>query len=336
MRYFFRFGILFAALLAPVAAFAQAAEVPTCQGRDILAELKTRDPDGYAKIRAVADAAPNTQALLWRIERDGRPPSYLFGTIHSTDPRVTKLSPAVTAAFESADTVALEIVYTSPDTMAVLTKEITARGVYQGGNGLNDILSPAELATLRTALASSGVPGEVAHMFRPWFAGLSLAFPPCERARTAAGLDALDPKLEKDALARGKRVVGLETLAGQIAALANIDDRVQVALLKSTIATIELQADQFEVLHRQYLGRDLAATVPFAKYLVAQRGFDPAVLDDFANEIATKRNFVMRDAALPLLEAGKVFIAVGALHLFGKDGLVELIRRAGYRVTAVE
>jgi hypothetical protein len=131
MRRLISFGLLCAALVIPQLAFAQAAEVPTCQGRDILADLKTRDPDGYAKIRAVADATPNAQALLWRIEREGRPPSYLFGTIHSTDPRVTSLSPAVTTAFESADTVALEIVYTSPDTIAVMTKQITERGLYR-------------------------------------------------------------------------------------------------------------------------------------------------------------------------------------------------------------
>jgi uncharacterized protein YbaP (TraB family) len=336
MRRLIPFGLLCAALVIPQLAFAQAAEVPTCQGRDILSDLKTRDPDGYAKIRAVADATPNAQALLWRIERDGRPPSYLFGTIHSTDPRVTRLSAAVMAAFESAATVALEIVGTSPDKIEAMGKQIAERGIYQSGNGLNDILSPAELASLRTALASAGIPAEAAHMLRPWFAGLTLAFPPCEMRRTAASLDALDPKLEKDALARGKRVVGLETLASQITALANIDGRVQVALLKATIATIDLQGDQFEVLHRQYLGRDLAAQVPFAKYLIAQRGFDPGMLDAFTNEIATKRNLVMRDAALPLLKTGKLFIAVGALHLFGQDGLVELFRRAGYRVTAVE
>ena len=80
----------------------------------------------------------------------------------------------------------------------------------------------------------------------------------------------------------------------------------------------------------------LAAQVPFAKYLMARRGFDPAMLDTFTRDLATKRNTVMRDAALPLLERGKVFIAVGALHLLGKDGLVELLRGAGYRVTAVE
>ena len=44
----------------------------------------------------------------------------------------------------------------------------------------------------------------------------------------------------------------------------------------------------------------------------------------------------MRDAALPLLAKGNVFIGVGALHLPGRDGLVQLLRDKGYTVTAVE
>jgi len=106
------FAFLSIALLAPAIAQAETdkAPPPACSGRDLFAEMKTADPAGYAKIRAVADQVPNAGALLWRIQGKGQPASYLFGTIHSTDARVTTLSPAVTAAFNSAKTVALEYV----------------------------------------------------------------------------------------------------------------------------------------------------------------------------------------------------------------------------------
>ena len=48
------------------------------------------------------------------------------------------------------------------------------------------------------------------------------------------------------------------------------------------------------------------------------------------------RNLRMRDAALPLLADGGAFIAVGALHLPGAIGLVELLRGAGFTVTPGE
>src|SRR4051812_10473396 len=82
---------------------------PACQGRDLFEAMKSNDPKGFANIRQAADAIPNARALLWRIERQGRPASFLFGTVHSTDSRVHNLSPAVTLAFNGANRVALEL-----------------------------------------------------------------------------------------------------------------------------------------------------------------------------------------------------------------------------------
>ena len=97
--------VLSVALLAPGGGYAaprKSGPPPACAGRDIFTAMKRSDPEGYARIRAAADAVPNTGALLWRVEGKNQPPSYLFGTIHSTDERVTKLSPAVVAAFNAA------------------------------------------------------------------------------------------------------------------------------------------------------------------------------------------------------------------------------------------
>ena len=51
--------------------------------------------------------------------------------------------------------------------------------------------------------------------------------------------------------------------------------------------------------------------------------------------IITDRNVNMRNRAKPLIDRGSAFIAVGALHLPGKNGLVTLFRDAGYTVTPV-
>lgn len=44
----------------------------------------------------------------------------------------------------------------------------------------------------------------------------------------------------------------------------------------------------------------------------------------------------MRDGAIPLIDKGGAFIGVGALHMVGAKGLIELLRAKGYSVTAVE
>jgi uncharacterized protein YbaP (TraB family) len=55
----------------------------------------------------------------------------------------------------------------------------------------------------------------------------------------------------------------------------------------------------------------------------------------FEQRIILDRNKVMAERAAPILANGNVFMAVGALHLPGKDGVVELLRRQGFTVTAV-
>jgi uncharacterized protein YbaP (TraB family) len=73
------------------------------------AEPQASDPALLAKIMAEAAATENGGALLWKIERNGRPASYLFGTVHLTDERVTRFSPAVQLALNEAKTIALEV-----------------------------------------------------------------------------------------------------------------------------------------------------------------------------------------------------------------------------------
>lgn len=332
------FAVLSFALLAPAIAQAQAdkAPPPACSGRDLFSELKTSDPAGYARIRAAADSVPNSRALLWRIERKGVPPSYLLGTIHSTDERVT-LSPAAAAALNAATTVALEIVDDKPapgaPTMEAL---VAAEGLYREGNGLKDVLTPAEMATLGKALAAEGIPENAVHLLRPWFATFAFAIPACEKRRAAAGMLPLDKRIERDARAAGKRVVGLETLALQIHALSGLGEDVQVSLLKATVATIGLRDDALEVMHRAWLRRDLAISIPFTRYMVERAGYDSGALNAIERDLAVKRNYGMREAALPLLRQGGAFIAVGGMHLVGKEGLVELFRGAGYTVTPAE
>ena len=329
--------LLSAALLAPSDSHAapKKAVPPACAGRDIFTAMKRSDPEGHAKIRAAADAVPNTGALLWRIEGKDQPPSYLFGTIHSTDERVTRLSPAVMAAFNAAGTVALEFLE-SETPKSALEEMMAAKGFYASGGSLKDVLTNAELDTLRKTLGAEGLPAQAVHLLRPWLAVFMLALPPCEKRRTNAGLVYLDKRLERDAIAQGKRVVGLETMALQIGALDGLPEAAQIGLLKATVATIHLRKDALEVVHRAYLARDLAISVPFTKRIVERAGHDPSPLDDFERDIATKRNYGMRDASLPLLQQGGAFIGVGALHLSGKEGLVELYRVAGYTVTPIE
>jgi uncharacterized protein YbaP (TraB family) len=215
-------------------------------------------------------------------------------------------------------------------------REFISLTTYRNGKSLADQLSESELKRLRETLRKRGIPAENAHLLRPWFAWSAFAIPECEKRRVAAGSAFLDQRLGEEARKRGQPVIGLETIGSQINVLAGMPEAAQLDLLRTSLAFLDNQENLFEVLIRLYLARDLGAIMPFNAKFAEKLGVDPALFVPTERDLVEKRNITMRNAALPLLQEGNAFIAVGALHLPGKGGLVELFRAAGYTVTPVD
>ena len=97
----------FLAVLLLASSKANAQDI-VCTGENLVAAMLKDDPAGYAKLEAEAAANLNSEARLWKIEKDGLKPSYLFGTMHMTDPRVIDLTPEARTAFDGAGTVVIE------------------------------------------------------------------------------------------------------------------------------------------------------------------------------------------------------------------------------------
>jgi uncharacterized protein len=321
----------------PVTPPAAAAAVPDqCVGKDMLAELAVSDAVTHRKIMDEAGKVENTEALLWKIEKDGVPTSHLFGTIHMADTRVTTLPEAAKQVFSKAKTVALEIANTSDAGMIEAMTKVPELLAYTDGTTLQAQLSPAEFTKVTNLVGKTGMPGEAATVIRPWMISILLAMSDCQRLQMTAGKKALDSQLEDTAKKNGATVVGLETAESQMTAMASIPNDKQILLLKAGLAYADRTDDMIETLIQLYLSRKLGATMPFQIALGEKVGIPAKSYEDFTRILVTERNAKMRDATKPLLDKGDAFIAVGALHLSGKTGLVQLLREAGYKVTAVE
>lgn len=332
-------AFIVAALLAagapPMPARAEA-EPPLCTGRDLEAELARQDPAAWKAALAKAEATSNARAILWRIEGRGLPPSHLFGTIHLTDDRVTTLSPAVSAALDGARTVALEVADLSPENFAASLAGMQSQLAFGDGRSLAAVLDAEEQAIARRALSAAGMPGAALETLKPWLVTLTMSLTDCERRRTATGLQPLDLRLAARARERGIPLAGLETLEEQLRALASVPDADQLVVLRAGLRLHHLNDDMIETMVRLYAARRIGAVWPLQEALWLRAGFEPAAFASFQRALLTQRNGRMRDAALPLIEKGGAFIAVGALHLPGPEGLVELIRKAGWTITAAE
>lgn len=307
-----------------------------CHGADMLAEMQSTSPETYKKIMEENGQLPNTEAMLWKIEKTGVEPSYLLGTMHLSDPRISNLSPKAQDAIAHSKSVALEVADLSEQALAAAMAKAKDLIVYTDGKSLNAQLSETEFKKVQEVIAKSGMPVELAAVLKPWLVSMLLATSDCERRKVASGALVLDLNVAAEAQKHGLTVTGLETVDDQLAALAAVPEDQQLAMLKVGLNYVDRSEDMMETLVQMYVKRQIGAAMPFQLALAAQSGVPASAFDGFKKTLLIDRNAKMCEAALPLIDRGSAFIAVGALHLPGPSGLVALLRERGYTVTAVE
>ena len=329
--------LVFAALLLALvpAQTAYAKSVQRCQGTNILDNLATSHPELHKETLARAAATKNAGAIMWRITKPGVPTSTLFGTMHVSDPRIAIVPDSVKARLLKSSSVALEIADMSPTAMMGAIQANPSLMVFTDGRRLSQLIAPDEFQTLGRIITAQGLPAPMADLVRPWFATLLMAIPACEQRRIAAGKKVLDVRLGDLAKANDIPLVSLETINEQLNAMASIPDDHQLAILRLTLAHADTMEDQFEMLMQAYEKRQMGIALHYSRALAKISNMPPDSFASFEKHMINIRNQKMLRNSLPLVNKGGAFIAVGALHLVGDQGLVELFRRAGFTVTAL-
>jgi hypothetical protein len=268
-----------------------------------------------------AQAAPR-EGLLWQVQAGHAPPSWLFGTIHSEDPRVLRVPESVEQALASARELLLEMV-PDPDNLAELVREM----LLPDEGDLEGLLGPRLMRRTQTALIELGVAPAVARRMRPWAAVLVLSMP---RARTGV---VLDLALYQRALALERPVAALESVGEQVAIFAELAERDQIALLRGSLDELqEGQRVQAELVEA-YLASDLERMRRLGEQAMA--GQEPRLAREIHRRLITDRNRRMLERMRPSLDHGGAFVAVGALHLPGEDGLLAGLAGLGYRLRRI-
>lgn len=270
----------------------------------------------------------NGQGLLWRIDTPGSEPSYLFGTIHLTDERVTKLPPPVIKALESSDSLTAEIILDA-ETERALAQEVRLTG----DRDLEDILGSELYGKVLASTQRIGMIDGALRTLKPWVLIGIIALPPEEIARAATGHLNVDQTLQKMASDRGMTLHALETVAEQIEALGGLPEGDIVQIIDEAMdMQPELEA-LLEELIGFYLAQDLSGF--HARTLEMSAGSDPELLDRFMERILDRRNFLMADRMAGVLAEGRAMVAVGALHLPGETGLLNLLEQRGHGITRI-
>ena len=310
---------------------AQAEPPKACQGADLTGAAGVAQAES-----ARADDLINADGLLWRIEKPGLKPSYLFGTIHSTDESALDVARRAARFIDGSKVVATELggpmdsVEKANITAATLAKALDRdRDTFEGA------IAPKDRARVEKFIASLGYPVEFAHHLKPWFLAILTAIPACEAEREALDMPEVDQFLAETAKAAGVKVIGLETPAEQLDAIAALRPRVAATLLTLAAKDPGLNDDLYATMLRLYRESRPAEIVAVSDAVGGLNEAERAAQDEFMRDLMQGRNAAIAERAAPLIASGGAFIAVGALHLAGKAGLVERFRALGYTVTKV-
>ena len=259
--------------------------------------------------------------LLWKIQTPGAKPSYLFGTIHVDDPRVTALPAPVSRALDGSDRFVMETLLDG-ESLTQMAKAM----YFDDERTLEQVVGKDLYAATLKALKARGIPDTSVTKQKPWAVMMALSMPPPETG------EFLDLVLETRAAKQSKPVAGLETMAEQIAVFNDLPMPDQIALLKEAVRSQpDLETDYGELI-RAYLARDLRTLAEVSDKHDPQ---EDQLYRTVTDRLLTQRNVRMQQRMAPFLKQGNAFIAVGAAHLGGSKGLLNLLEQAGYRVTPI-
>lgn len=248
---------------------------------------------------------------------------YLAGSVHLLSAKYYPLDPAFDRAFEASTTLVEEL-----DMGEMLTQEsqlaMLKRGLLPPGTSITTLLSTETLARAKTVIESLGMPAPPLFQFKPWMLAITLQSLQWQKAGFDADLG-LDKHFYDRARLQNKTVKGLETLEFQISRFDEMTPAEQEQMLIETMD--ELNGDD-----------TLAAVADAWKEGDVDTVERLAVKELRAQENLYQRLLVQRNMAwLPQIEAlisptTPAFVVVGAAHLVGPDGLLQMLKARGYTV----
>lgn len=273
-----------------------------------------------------AVAAPGTP-LLWQVHGDAGD-LYLLGSVHLLSEQDYPLAPVVDAAYADAEELVFEL---SPADMqsGEAGSRMMKLGALPAGETLQQHVSAETWSAVERYVAQGGyLPLSAMQRMRPWFLALTLSVMEMQRAglQPQYGIEQhFIQRLAKD----GKHGAGLESIDEQLALFAAGSDEEQDQQLRQSLEQLPDMDEQLErmlALWRAGDGDGLHAM------MVEEMADYPALYQ----RLITQRNANwIAELEAQLADPGDELVVVGAAHLVGADGVVELLRQRGHRVERI-
>lgn len=259
------------------------------------------------------------RGLLWKIEPAAAPASYLFGTIHTDDARVTDFSPELLQALQQSKRFMMETL--PPRNISVF---------YMQQGTLRDWLKEEEIEHVLKQADEHAMRDELALKMKPWLLASVFTLP------RAQSIFFQDIQLYAMAQQYHLELQGLEPADEHFSALDALSMDEQLTLLRAVLALSQPQKEQsFEAVVQAYVSGDveqiLTADEKWSGMLLPD-----ALWDKVKSLLLDRRNARMAQRIVEQVATAPAFIAVGAAHLAGEGGIVARLRQAGLKVTPLQ
>jgi uncharacterized protein YbaP (TraB family) len=269
-------------------------------------------------------ALGHQKSFLWKVQSNSAT-VYVLGSVHALKREMYPLPGKIEDAFSKSEVLVVEANINEMSLEGVMG--MLEGAMYPGNEGLENHLSKETYELAKERLDRFGMPIEFFHKSKPWFLGLMITALEMQRL----GFDpeyGIDNYFLKKA-AGVKRIMELESVTYQMNLLSTLSEGDQESFLLYTLRDLDILSREMDRLTNAWSRGDTEAM----ETIVLRGAQDDPRIVPIYEKLIYERNSTMASRIEGFLKTGgRYFVVVGAGHLVGKKGIIELLKKKGYSV----
>jgi uncharacterized protein YbaP (TraB family) len=267
-------------------------------------------------LNIISIAHANERGLFWKLKAPNGSTHYLFGTIHTDDNRIIKFLPVVKKSISASDLLVVEI---KPDNHS--------QNLLMKDHSLKSDLTDDELKQIKKLSEFHVMYFENVIRMKPWLLAIIFDSP---KPHTEFNQDYLLMAMAEDL---DKEVLGIESSQEHFATMDSLSLDEQLIMLRAVLKkTDKERLSDYNSLMKDYLSADLDQIRQTDERLTGKL-LPEALWAKVKIQLMDERNKKMILRIKELSKDKQLFIAVGASHLAGQDGLLNQLKQSGFKIT---
>ncbi|WP_421782177.1 TraB/GumN family protein [Kiloniella litopenaei] len=278
---------------------------------------------------SVAEPLSNGDAVLWKIDKQGVEPSYIYGTLNSSDRRVVDAGAFTHTILKNADYLMVDIL----DDDAIKQKLFSVM-LYNDNRRLRDLVSPETFEKIKVIGYEYGYLARQMDVLKPWAARVVFSSPPSEASRISLGIRTLNQTFQDAAKKLGIEILQLQTIEEQLQIADASNEADQLRLLDTLPADIQTVEATYQTRINNFLSQSSGAL--YQEVLDEISVLPPESQASYMESLVYGRNLQMVSRMGETLEKGNSLAVIDAVYLPGQQGVLKLLQDKGFTITPVK